>query len=81
MRKNIAKVIAAFKAGKSIKGDSKGTCWTNGEDIYSYRMKIARKWLGSVQVIDRDCGPSMTTRMQISAIKLSFPEAEIVQGF
>jgi len=44
-------------------------------------MKIAKKLSGSVQVIDRDCGPSMTTRMQISALKVSFPEAEIVQGF
>jgi len=33
MRKNIAKVIAAFKAGKSIKGDSKGTCSTDGEFV------------------------------------------------
>ena len=41
MRANIRKVIAAFKEHKAAKGDSKGTCWTDGATIFSYRMPIA----------------------------------------
>ncbi len=72
MRKNIAKVISAFKAGKTIKGDSKGTCRTDGNSIYSYSMLIAKKFLGNngkplYMVIAREYGPSITTKMQIDA--------------
>lgn len=41
MRKNIAKVIRAFLDKKEASGDSKRTCWTDGDAIYSYRLPIA----------------------------------------
>jgi len=68
MRKNILKVIDAFKAGKSANGDSKRTCHTDGRVLYSYRMPIA--WydeLGNVVVVPYDAGPSRTTKSQIRA--------------
>lgn len=72
MRKNIAKVIKAFQAGKAIKGDSKGTCRTDGYNVWSYNMLIAKKFNDNGRdmyvLIDREYGPSKTTRMQIDAI-------------
>jgi len=78
MRKNIEKVIQLFVRGESGKGDSKGTCWTDGKAIYSYNMLIAKKALGftshySVLVIRPECAPSKTTRSQVYAIMSVFP--------
>jgi hypothetical protein len=74
MRKNISKVIEAFKKGKPIVGDSKRTCWTDGATIFSYQMPIAW-WESDLQhpftlrarVVDVDDGPSRTTKAQIRA--------------
>ena len=73
MRKNISKVLDAFKEGKSAKGDSKESCSTNGIGIYSYTTLIAlrlsdflgrpRMWLSSKTY-------SRTTSAQQSAIRL-----------
>lgn len=73
MRKNIAKVIEAFKAGKAAKGDSKGTCRTDGTEVYSYRMCIARRLeSGRVAIVPECDAPSMTTKMQIRALMWEF---------
>lgn len=68
VRKNIQKVIEAFVQGRAAKGDSKGSCSTDGMSIYSYRMEIARRNPdGSVWVMER--GPTATTNAQIRAIE------------
>lgn len=78
MRKNIAKVIDAFvKAGGDgdyhtklavtrFKGDSKGTCATDGDSIFSYAEVVARRNEdGTVWI--RPYGGTATTRSHISA--------------
>ncbi len=70
MRKNIEKVIAAFQAHKSAQGDSKRSCWTTGEEIYSYSTLIVRRNSdGSIWIHDRDS--SRTTNSQIDAVTLA----------
>lgn len=81
MRKNIAKVIEAFKSGKEAQGDSKRTCWTDGRNLYSYNMLIAKRFSDNfggemIVVIAREYGPSPTTRNQISAVKLTWQKME-----
>ena len=74
MRKNISKVIEAFKLRKPAKGDSKGTCSTDGNTIYSYAMPIARRDSdGSINVIARGTAPSVTTRSQVDACQMELP--------
>ncbi len=66
MRKNIEKVIAAFKAHKQAQGDSKRSCWTTGEEIYSYSTLIVRRNSdGSIWIHDRNS--TRTTNSQIDA--------------
>ena len=72
MRENITKVIDCFKAGRPCKGDSKGTCSTDGKTIYSYAMPIAWKVPGGVHVVPYEAGPSRTTKSQIRACQLAF---------
>ena len=85
MRKNIAKVIEAFKAGKSAQGDSKRTCWTDGEAVYSYNMIIAKRIRNCtddrILIVQLACGPSKTTRSQIDALRNSFSYFEDVNEF
>jgi hypothetical protein len=69
MRKNIEKVIAAFKAGKSASGDSKKTCSTDGERIYSYAMRIAERHDdGSIWILPYESAPSVTTKSHVRAV-------------
>lgn len=71
MRKNISKVIDLFNASKSGKGDSAGTCYTDGRTIFSYAMPIAtRLACGSVVLVSYDSGPSRTTKSQIRACEM-----------
>lgn len=86
MRKNIAKVLAAFDRGVAAKGDSKGTCSTDGQAIYSYSLRIAhRDDTGRVHVISeaeartRYMGWSMTTRSQIRACEFHFSRQALVE--
>jgi hypothetical protein len=78
MRKNISKVIMAFRYGKYAKGDSKATCWTDGTTIYSYQMPIARRVRrpgrrsGILQIVEYDRAPSATTRSQLAAVRNAF---------
>lgn len=84
MRKNCIKVIEAFKLGKAAQGDSKRTIWTDGEAVYSYNMKIAKRVRNCtddrILIVARDCGPSKTTRSQIDALCNSFRYYEEVNS-
>lgn len=79
MRKNIEKVINAFRAGKPAIGDSKRTCWTDGKTLFSYRMPIARHAKhanrGRIVLVRYSAAPTVTTRAQIRACEESFPNA------
>ena len=69
MRKNIAKVLSAFALGRA---HSEATCSTNGVEVYSYALCIARKENdGTIWVLDR--GPSVTTNSQINAVRSFVP--------
>ena len=73
MRKNIAKVIDAFRRGESARGDSKGTCWTNGESIFSYANQIVwRDPDGNLAFAERNS--TRTTNSHISACRLSLSD-------
>jgi hypothetical protein len=82
MRQNIAKVIEAFLRGIPAKGDSKATCWTDGEIVYSYALPIARRVsrgygkIPTIEIIDDH--PTQTTRSQIDALRRTFPGADLV---
>lgn len=56
MRKNVNKVVEAFKENKSCFGS---TVWTDGATIYSYGMPIVRRRGNTYCVILK--GPSKTT--------------------
>lgn len=79
-RKNMSKVIEAFKAGKSATGDSKRTCSTDGTTVYSYRMAIARRTdAGAIQIVAYSAAPTATTRSQVQALRVAFPRAAEVE--
>lgn len=84
MRKNLSKVVEAFKLGKAAQGDSKRTIWTDGHNVYSYSMLIAKRFTDNSNkvmfvVIDRSYGPSKTTKMQIDGIRNALePNVSIV---
>jgi hypothetical protein len=82
MRQNIRKVLDAFAASKPAKGDSKATCWTDGDTIYSYALPIARRVPGRSGARERieilAEYSTMTTNSQISAIRSRYPDAAIV---
>jgi len=81
MRKNIAKVIAAFERGVSCIGDSKRTCWTDGDTIYSYRMPIAQRMkTGAIHVVTYDAAPTRTTKSQVHALHVHFDYAKHVDA-
>lgn len=72
MRKNISKVIAAFKARREM-GDCRRSCSTDGTTIYSYRMPIARRLgNGSIVILAYASAPTATTRSQVSAMHVEF---------
>jgi len=83
-RKNVMKVIAAFKAceatprakptgrpGPSAGSDGyRDALWTDGNAIYSYAMKIAERLDdGTIWIEDREKGPSRTTKAHIDGIR------------
>lgn len=70
MRKNIGKVIEAFRSGKALHDK---TCSTDGSRIFSYRMPIAeRRNDGSVSIVSEGESPSRTTTSHIRAVSLVF---------
>ena len=79
MRRNILKVLQAFEDGKPAAGDSRGTCWTDGRKVYSYRMVIAgRTDEGTIVIVPYDAGPSRTTKSQIRACEVFFARGGLV---
>lgn len=83
MRKNVIKVLEAFKLGKKAQGDSKRTIWTDGQAIYSYRMLIAKRFSDGnggerIVIIDRKYAPSATTRNKIDGVRHYYPNAGTV---
>lgn len=72
MRKNIAKVIEAFKAGKACKGDSKRTCWTDGKTIFSYDLAIAGYLPDGKTLWIHERNSTRTTNSQIKAVEIAF---------
>jgi hypothetical protein len=80
VRKNIGYVLDAFEQGKAAVGDSKRTCWTSGNVLYSYAMPIAwRHESGAVTVVAYEAGPSRTTRSQIRACEIFFLQSPLLQ--
>lgn len=75
MRKNMAKVIAAFEQGLAASGDSKRTCYTDGDRVYSYAMLIAERTADGIRIVEYASAPSATTRSQVRALEVSFPGA------
>jgi hypothetical protein len=70
MRKNMQLVITKF-AGRSAK--SGDTCSTDGEFLYSYKMKIARINADfEVRLLEYNQAPSNTTRSHIRAAEEYF---------
>jgi hypothetical protein len=77
MRKNIAKVIEGFKTGVAVQGDVKRTCFTDGRNIYSYNMLIAKRFSANfggdmIVVISDEYSPSVTTTKHIRAVVSAF---------
>ena len=56
MSKNVAKVIKCFRNREACRGDSKGTCSTDGNVVWSYRMPIA--WRVDRCIDHTDCEES-----------------------
>ncbi len=69
MRKNIQKVIDAYLNHKAAKGDSKETCSTDGERIFSYSTLIAERLENGFTKVVAENGFSRTTKMQIRAVE------------
>ncbi len=88
MRKNMQTVIAAFDSYTATKdrpvyGDSKRTCWTDGETIYSYAMPIARRQgPRCVVVVDRESAPvwSKTTSCQVTSCLVGLSSYSVKRG-
>ncbi len=73
MRKNILRVLRAFEQGQAAIGDSKRTCWTDGETVYSYDMPIMQRLPnGAIEIVSYDTGPTRTTKAQIRACQVNF---------
>lgn len=67
MRKNIQKVIEAWRRGYEATGDSRRTCWTDGGSIYSYKTCLLTEFGGSLILNVTSYSP--TTSQQQSAIR------------
>jgi hypothetical protein len=66
MRKNIEKVLNAFRAGNVASGQ---TCSTDGSRVYSYNMCIAGRLIdGTIVVCPLNESPSRTTSGHIRAV-------------
>lgn len=80
-RKNIEKVIAAFLEGKEAVGDSKRTCCSDGNAIYSYSTCIAAVE-PHIAIVFNKTKYSATTSQQQRAVEVAllkkFGSASIV---
>lgn len=76
MRKNARNVLTAFAAGYPL---NEKTISTDGSELYSYAMKIARK-APSGEVFALDVAPpSATTSSHMRAVRAFFPTAILVK--
>jgi len=76
MRQNARNVLTAFAAGCSL---NEKTISTDGKELYSYAMKIARKAPdGRVLALDV-AAPSATTSSHMRAVLAFFPDAILVE--
>ena len=78
MRKNAEKVVEAFKAGKRYYCL---TMYTDGQEVYSYFMLIAKRTSKGIELIEYNKAPSATTRTHVRALEITFPSAIRVIGF
>ena len=79
MRKNAQKVLQAFAENKPKKGDSIST---NGSEVFSYNMLIARTSpTGGVELLVYADAPSATTRSHIRAVEEFFSSRSIDSRF
>lgn len=79
MRKNAQKVLQAFAENKSCNGDS---IRTNGTEVYSYNMLIARTTPdGDIELLHYCDAPSATTRSHVRAIEQFFAPRSINARF
>jgi hypothetical protein len=76
MRKNAKVVLDAFSSGKVA---NKKTIRTNGTELFSYNMMIARKNGNKVEIIESSASPSKTTTIQINACVSYFPANQVVR--
>ena len=63
--------IAAQKVLKSFAGGNSfhmGNISTDGKEVYSYHMLIARRNGTVIEILDVDCAPTRTTTMHIKAV-------------
>jgi len=73
MRKNMKSVIEAFV---NLKSKNEKTCHTDGTNIYSYNMLIAKRENGEIFILPYKKAPSNITRSQVRALKVTFPNAK-----
>ncbi len=72
MRKNAEKVLQAFAKGKPCNGK---TISTDGMNLYSYKMLIARtNNTNGIDLLDYSQAPSATTRSHIRAVEYFYPK-------
>lgn len=89
--KDFKKVFQAFSEGKeaiggkvTMGGGSGIRCRTDGQNFYSYKMLVAKRFTDNsgklmYVVIDRMYGPSTTTKRHIDALMTVLPQAQIVR--
>ena len=71
MRKNAEKALKAFDAGQACRGE---TISTDGDNLYSYSMLIAKRFGKTVDIIAYEKAPSATTRSHIRATEVWFKD-------
>ena len=72
MRKNISRVLEAFKLGKP---KSEPHLMTDGRTVFSYEMPIAARLPdGRIAVVDRGFSPSATTSAHIRPFEDAHPD-------
>lgn len=68
-RKNVEKVFKAWLAGHAARGP-KGTIWTDGQVIYSYRMPICvRDTLADLSATISKDSPTITTTIHRNQVR------------
>lgn len=77
MRKNMKKVLDAFRVSKPAKGDSRKTCWTDGTHVYSYAACIGTRNPDGTVTVHYDTRRSVTTNSHIRALEFAISQGEV----